>query len=61
MRYKSTCILNHTFTTRSAKRNDRWWDGHEHPEVKGVRYDENGNVLTVIRQGNNVRWIEDVY
>lgn len=59
-RYTSHCILNHTITTYSAKREERWWGDHEHPDVKIVRYDDNGNVLTVVRDGKNVRWIEHV-
>lgn len=60
MKYTSTCILNHTNTTRFAKRDEIWWEAHQHPDVKAVRYDDEGNVLTVVRDSNHVRWIEDV-
>lgn len=46
-RYTSTCILNHTITTRSTRRLVKWWDLHDHPEVEDVYYDEDGNVVYV--------------
>lgn len=60
MRHTSTCILNHRNTTCFAKRDAKWWAKHEHPDVKMVQYDDDGNVLIVVRDGCNVRWIEDV-
>lgn len=59
-RYTSTCILNHTITTRSTRREREWWKDHEHADVKIVRYDNEGKVLSIVRDGRNVRWIEDV-
>lgn len=59
-RYKSTCILNHTITIRSTRREKRWWQDHEHADIKIVLYDDEGNVLSIVRDGRNVRWIEDV-
>ena len=48
MKQTLTCILNHTYTTRSEERSEKWWAKHEHPEVDDVIYDNNGDVKDVI-------------